>query len=48
MFRIGIIELGVTCALIALAIVIPLLVTRGYAKLNKRIKNIEERVSKKH
>lgn len=48
MFRIGIIELGITCALIALAIVIPLLVTRGYAKLNKRIKNIEERVSKKH
>ncbi len=48
MFRIGIIELGVTCALIALAIVIPLLVTRGYTKLNKRIKNIEERVSKKH
>jgi hypothetical protein len=48
MFRIGIIELGVTCALVSLAIVIPLLVTRGYAKLNKRIKNIEERVSKKH
>lgn len=47
MFRISIIELGFTCALISLAIVIPLLFTRGYAKLNKRIKKIEYKVSKK-
>lgn len=47
MFRIGVIELGITCGLIALAIVIPLLITRGYARLNKRMKNIEEKLTKK-
>lgn len=47
MFRIGVIELGITCGLIALAIVIPLLITRGYARLNKRMKNIEEKLAKK-
>lgn len=47
MFRIGVIELGITCGLIALAIVIPLIVTRGYARLNKRMKNIEEKLAKK-
>jgi hypothetical protein len=47
MFRIGVLELGITCGLIALAIVIPLLITRGYARLNKRMKNIEEKLAKK-
>lgn len=47
MFRIGILELGFTCALISLAIVVPLLVTRGYARLNKRLNKIEDKVSKK-
>lgn len=47
MFRIGVLEMGLTCALIALAIVIPLIVTRGYAKLNKRLRNIENKVDKR-
>ncbi len=47
MFRIGVLELGITCGLIALAIVVPLLITRGYARLNKRMKNIEEKLAKK-
>jgi len=47
MFRIGILELGLTCALIALAIVIPLIVTRGYARLNRRLKNLESNLTKK-
>lgn len=47
MFRIGILELGLTCALIALAIVIPLIVTRGYARLNRRLKNLENNLTKK-
>lgn len=47
MFRIGVLELGLTCALVALAIVIPWVVTRGYARLNKRLKNIENKVDKK-
>ena len=47
MFRIGVLELGLTCALVALALVIPLIVTRGYARLNKRLKKIEDNLTKK-
>jgi len=47
MFRIGVLELGLTCALVALALVIPLIVTRGYARLNKRLKRIEDNLTKK-
>ena len=47
MFRIGVLELGLTCALDALALVIPLIVTRGYARLNKRLKRIEDNLTKK-
>lgn len=47
MFRIGVIELGITCGLIALAIIIPLIVTRGYARLSKRLRDIEDKVAKK-
>lgn len=47
MFRISIIELGVTCGLIALVILIPLIISRGYAKLNERIKKMEDKLSKK-
>lgn len=46
MFRIGIIELGITCGLVALAILIPLIVTRGYAAVNKRLKNLEDKIKK--
>jgi hypothetical protein len=46
MFRIGVIELGITCALIALAFVVPLIITRGYARLNKRMKNLEDKITK--
>lgn len=47
MFRIGVLELGLTCALVALAVVIPLIVTRGYAKMNRRLKDIEGKLSRK-
>lgn len=47
MIRIGVLELGVTCALIALAVVIPLLIARGYAGLSKRLKQLEDRMEKK-
>lgn len=47
MFRIGVLELGVTCALVALAIVIPLIITRGYARINKRLSKIENNMAKK-
>ena len=47
MFRIGILEAGLTCALVALAIVVPLIVVRGFTRLNKRLKDIENEVGKK-
>jgi len=46
-FRIGILEAAATCILIVLAILIPVIVTRGYQRLNKRLKRIEKQVSKK-
>ncbi len=48
MFRIGILELALTCGLVVLAIIIPLIVSRGYARLNKRLKNIEKKIDKKN
>ena len=47
MFRIGIVELAVTCAIIALALIIPMIVARGYAQLNKRIKDLEKKLDEK-
>jgi hypothetical protein len=47
MIRIGILEFGITCALVALAIVIPLIITRGYARLNDRLKRLEDRLKNK-
>jgi hypothetical protein len=47
MFRISILELAVTCLLLVLTIIIPLIVTRSYVRLNKRLKNIEDKLEKK-
>lgn len=47
MFRIGIIELGVTCGIIALAILLPIVIARGYAEMNKRLKKIEDEMGRK-
>jgi hypothetical protein len=47
MFRIGILEMVVTCAIIALSIVIPVIVIRGYAMLNKRIQDLERKIDEK-
>ncbi len=47
MFRIGILEAGITCAIVALAIIIPVIVSRSYSHLNKRLKNIESKIEKK-
>lgn len=48
MFRIGVLELALTCGLVAFAILIPLIVTRGYARLNKRLKSIEKKIDKRN
>lgn len=47
MFRIGLLELTLTCSFLLLAIIIPLIVTRGYARINKRLKDIENKIEKK-
>lgn len=47
MFRIGIVELAVTCVIVVLALIIPAIVARGYARLDKRLKDIERKLEKK-
>ena len=47
MFRIGVVELALTCGLLLLVLVIPVMVTRFYARLDKRLKNIEKKIDKK-
>jgi len=47
MFRIGVLELTLTCGLILLALVIPMMLARFYARMDKRLKNIEKKIDKK-
>jgi len=47
MFRIGIFELVLTCTLIFLALIIPVIVARYHARMDQRLKNIEKKFSKK-
>jgi hypothetical protein len=47
MFRIGIFELALTCVMILLVLTIPFVVARFYARLDKRLKNIEKKIDKK-
>ena len=47
MFRIGVLELGLTCGLLFIVIIIPIIVTRHYARMDKRLKNIENKLDKK-
>jgi hypothetical protein len=48
MFRIGIFELALSCGLIFLVIIIPIIVARYYARVDKRLKNIENKLDKKN
>jgi hypothetical protein len=47
MFRIGVLELTLTCGLLLLVLVIPVIVSRFYARVDKRLKNIENKIDKK-
>jgi hypothetical protein len=47
MFRIGVLELALTCVIILLALTIPLIVTGFYARVDKRLKNIEKKMDEK-
>lgn len=47
MLRIGLLESGITCAIVALILLVPLIISRSYARLNKRLKDIENKLDKK-
>ena len=47
MFRIGVVELALTCGLLLLVLVIPVMVTRFYTRLDQRLKNIEKKIDQK-
>lgn len=43
MFRIGLIEAGLTCAVVTLILLVPLMI----ARINQRLKSIENKLDKK-
>ena len=47
MIRIGVVELALTCGLLLLVLVIPLMISRFYARVDKRLKNIEKKIDTK-
>jgi hypothetical protein len=47
MFRISLLELVVACGLATLVIIVPLIILRGYASLNGRLKAMEKKLPKK-
>jgi hypothetical protein len=47
MFRISIIELGLTCGLFVLIILIPWIVARYSSRMDRRLKDIEKRIDQK-
>lgn len=48
MFHISVLELTLTCGLILLVFVIPIMVKRFYARMDKRINDIEKKMDKKN
>jgi hypothetical protein len=47
MFRISVVELTLTCGVILLLLVAPVIWRRFYTQLDKRLKNIEKKIEKK-
>jgi len=47
MFRIGVAELGLACALVLIILFIPSIIKASYAQLDKRLKNIEKKMGKR-
>lgn len=47
MFRIGVSELGLACALLLLILFLPPIIKGYYAQLDRRLKNIEKKIDKK-
>jgi hypothetical protein len=47
MFRISVVELAFTCGIILLLLIFPLMLRGFYARVDKRLKNIEKKLDKK-
>ena len=47
MFRIGVLELTLSCGLLLLVLFIPMMITGFYTRVDKRLKNIEKKIDKK-
>ena len=47
MFRISTLELALTCGLIVLVFFVPVIISRWYAQINKRLNQIEKKIDKK-
>ncbi len=47
MFRISSLELALTCGLIVLVFIVPMLISRWYSQINKRLNQIEKKIDKK-
>lgn len=46
MFRIGILELGITCFITVLAIALPAVIVWFYRRIDSRLKNLENKLDK--
>jgi len=46
-FRISTLELALTCGLIVLVFFVPVIISRWYAQINKRLNQIEKKIDKK-
>lgn len=47
MFHISVVELVFTCGVILLILIVPLMLKRFYTQMEKRLKNIENKIDKK-
>jgi hypothetical protein len=47
MFHISVVELAFTCGIIILLLIVPVMLRRFYADMDKRLKNIEKKIDNK-
>jgi hypothetical protein len=47
MFHISVVELAFTCGIILLLLVVPVMLRRFFAQMDKRLKNIEKKIDEK-
>jgi hypothetical protein len=47
MFHVSVVELAFTCGVILLLLVLPVMLRRFFAQMDKRLKNIEKKIDNK-